>query len=279
MFGKEFANHLDILMQSFGQINDQYFKKAKDKDSKFIKLLKKAYISLFGIPEVGFQVRSRYFKNIVCNYLLHKEINNILDAGSGIGTYTFFLGKKFPKSKIIGGDIDSQKLHASKALAQELNINNVYFSYFDITKVQNKKEYDLIISIDVLEHIDNYQIALKNLYLLLKKNGHIYIHVPQSNQTRIFSSLNMWQHQDHIHEGISKKDLEKALKKLKFKIISSKETFGFFGKLAWELNHLALSKSFMLTGITFPILFILANFDLLFKNKGGLGIAILAKKK
>lgn len=280
MFGREYANHLEILVQSFEQINENYQNKIKKgKEENLVEKLKKLYILIFGIPEIGFQIRSLYFEKILNTYLLKKNPKKILDAGSGIGVHTLFLGKKFKNAKITGGEIDKYKLQSSKALANESNIKNVEFEYLNITKTNNKATYDLAVCIDVLEHIHNYELVLMNFSKLLKSGGYLYIHVPQPNQKRIFSSLKNWHHEDHAREGIAKSELENKLKKLGFKIIVSRETLGFFGKLSWELNHIMLSKSFVLAGIIFPFLYGLALLDLLWKNKNGLGIALLTQKK
>lgn len=276
MFGKEYAKHLGVLIQSFGEINTRYGKKINANSS--VSFFKKIYVMLFGIPEIGFQIRSIYFKKILTSNLLNKNFKRILDAGSGIGAYTFLLGKTFPKAVITGGDIDKYKLKSCQTMAKELGLKNVEFIYMDAARLEKKTTYDFIVSIDLLEHIDNYELVLENFFNMLQKNGYLYIHVPQPNQKRIFNSLKKWHHEDHVREGIARKDLENSFEKLGFKIIVSKETFGFFGKLAWEINHLMLSKSFVLAGITFPFLFILGNLDLLLKNKDGLGIVILVQK-
>lgn len=280
MFGKEYANHLDILTQSLRQMNDQYQAKIKtnQKSNTFIGTFKKIYVLLFGIPEIGFQIRSIYFKKIITSCVYNKNPKNILDAGSGIGAYSIWLAKNFNNAKITGGEIDKDKLNSSEAIRRQLHLKNVSFVYFDIMKPQRKPLYDLIICIDVLEHIDRYEMVLKNFYDLLQNNGYVYIHVPQPNQKRILSSFKTWHHQDHVREGISKNTLENQLKKLGFRIITSEETSGFFGKITWEINHLALSRSFVLAGIIFPILYILAMVDQFSKNKNGLGVAVLAKK-
>lgn len=280
MFGKEYANHLDILAQSFGQMNDQYQEKIKttQKSNTFIGTFKKMYVLLFGIPEIGFQIRSNYFKKILTSHVFKKNPKNILDAGSGIGAYSIWLAKSFNNAKITGGEIDKDKLKSSEVIRKQLHLRNVNFVYFDIMRPQGKPLYDLIICIDVLEHIAQYEIVLKNFYDLLQNNGYVYIHVPQPNQKRIFSSFKKWHHLDHVREGIAKNTLENRLKKLGFRIILSQETSGFFGKITWEINHLALSRSFVLAGIIFPILYILAMLDQLSKNKDGLGVAVLAKK-
>ncbi len=276
MFGKEYASHLDILLKSFGEINEDYKEKI-NKDNIIVEKIKILYISLFGIPEIGFQIRSMYFKKILKSHLSQKNFKKILDAGCGIGVYSFLLAKTFPQAKITGIDIDKNKLKSCEDIANELKFKNAEFSYSDVLKLPEIK-YDLLVNIDVLEHVKNYELALNNFYNALNKSGYLYIHVPQSNQKRIFGFFKDWHHEDHIREGINKLDLENTLKKLGFKIIISRETFGFFGKLSWELNHLMLSKNFMLAGITFPFLYILAEFDQLWKNTDGLGIAVLAKK-
>lgn len=281
MFGKEYAKHLEILNQSFGQMHGNYQEKIKKnrKSHSIVNKLKSIYIQLFGIPEIGFQIRSTYFKKILTYHLQNKNFKTILDAGSGIGVYTFWLGRRFKKTKIIGGEIDKDKLKSAHLIKNKQHINNIDFIYLNILKAHKKSIYDLIVCIDVLEHLDYYEVALKNFKNLLKNNGYLFIHVPQPDQHRIFSSFKSWHHQDHKYEGIEKKKLESILNKFGFKIITMQETFGFFGKLAWEINHISLSKSFILAGITFPILYLLALLDQFFKNENGLGVVILAQKK
>lgn len=281
MFGKEFANHINILTQSFQEMNDIYKKKldAEKKSSSLLYRLKKYYILLFGIPEIGFQIRSIYFKKVISSFIPIENLKKVLDAGSGIGAYTFWLARKFAKARVVGGDIDKSKLKTSELIKRHIQQENLSFMYFDVTRGQNKSRYDLITAIDVLEHIKNYKLALRNFYTLLHKNGYLYIHVPQPNQQRIFTSLKTWHHQDHVHDGIDKQTLENILEEIGFKIIVAQETFGLFGKFAWEINHLLLSNNFILAGIAFPLLYPLAILDAVYKNKNGLGIAVLAQKK
>lgn len=279
MFGKEFNNQIFILRQSFKEMNDEYKNKVQDNEEKnILSASQKVYISLFGIPEIGFQIRSMYFKKILSSHLKN-NLKKILDAGSGIGAHSFWLAKKYFPAKIMGGDIDKDKLTSCKVLANQLGLKNISFAYYDIRKVPKKSSFDLIVCIDVLEHIRDYKKALRNLYVLLKKNGYLYLHVPRPNQKRFFKFLEAWHHQDHKHEGLDKKTLERILPKIGFKIITTEETFGFFGKLAWEINHLSLSKNLIIAGILFPLLYLIASLDTLWRNNNGLCIAILAQKK
>lgn len=279
MFGSEYSKHPEILMDSFGEMSHDYEKKTDKKSNNLILFFQKFYLKLFGIPEIGFQIRSLFFKNIILDKIKKSKIKKVFDAGSGIGTYSFWLARMFPGAKITAGEIDKNKLEFSEKFAKELKIKNVNFLYGDITKtpIANNK-YDLIINIDVLEHIEDYKKVLNNLYKLLSQNGYLYIHTPQINQKRIFKSLESWHHEDHVREGFEPEALKNDLKKLGFKIIVARETFGFFGKLAWELNHLSFKKGFLTAGLTYPFLYLISRLDVLKGNKDGLGTAILAQK-
>ena len=281
MFGSEYSSQPEILMDSFGDMSDDYKKKIKHKkESSLLLFLQKTYLWIFGIPEIGFQIRSLYFEDIVNAKLLNKKFKKILDAGSGIGTYSFWLAKKFPESKMLGGDVDKNKLSFSVKFAKKLGLENTSFKYFDVTRVSpDKNKYDLIVNIDVLEHIENYEKVLNNFSKQLISGGYLFIHTPQSNQKRIFKALKKWSHEDHLHEGYSPSDLREALHNSGFKIIVLRQTFGFFGKLAWELNHMCFKKGFVVSGLVYPFLYIIACMDLLAPNHDGLGTAILAQKK
>jgi 2-polyprenyl-3-methyl-5-hydroxy-6-metoxy-1,4-benzoquinol methylase len=278
MFGSEYANHINILRTSFGEMKDEYKKKIKKDQFRLIDFLQKIYIRIFGIPEVGFQIRGMYFKNTLQKYSLKPK--NILDAGCGIGAYSFYLAKNFPKVKIDGEELDKNKINFCKTFARELDLKNLNFFYGNLTKenTRRKKNYDLIINIDVLEHVKEYKKTLKTFYNSLKKGGYLYIHVPQPNQERIFKSLKKWEHEDHAHEGFKIIKFNKELKGMGFKIIDLRETFGFFGKLAWELNHILLAKSFVTAAAFYPFLFLIAKLDLFVENKKGLGFLLLAQK-
>ncbi len=277
MFGREYSNYPEILLSSFRQMNSKYKKIGKKSNNN---LLQKIYIYLFGIPEIGFQIRSMYFNSIIEKKLGRKNLKNILDAGSGIGTYAFWLSKKYPKAKVTGGEVDAEKIEFSKRFAKERKIENTEFKKMDITKLTGKKDgFDLIVNIDVLEHIDDYKKVIANFKKILSPRGYLFIHTPQPNQKRIFKSTRNWSHEDHKHEGYEPSELRKTLEDNGFKVLVMKETFGYFGKLAWELNHMSFKKGFIVAGLLYPITYVVSKADLLVNNKGGLGTALLVQKK
>lgn len=277
MFGSQYAQYPDLLMKSLVGMNRRY--RTPGTKSRVFQKLQVLYVKLFGIPEIGFQLRFLYFHKALAE-TKNVPFTRILDMGSGIGTYAFYLASRYPDAWVEGWDIDAQKISISKKLQRKFHVKNVSFLRRDITKKpENSTRFDFIITIDVLEHIKQYERVLTVMKDLIRPGGFIYIHTPQETQMRFFRQFASWSHEDHVRTGFDPKELRGALSKAGFTVIWERETFGNFGKMVWELHHLALSKSMILAGILYPFLYILARLDIKTHNKNGLGIAILAQRK
>jgi SAM-dependent methyltransferase len=252
----------------------------RQKASRIKERLERAYIGIFGIPEIGFQLRGLHFRRIIGKHLAKQRFTRILDAGSGIGAYAFLLTARFPQAEIVAYEIDDAKLSVCADIAAVAGLRRIDFIRHDLTaRTPITVQFDLIVNIDVLEHITDYEAVLDNFEVSLKRGGYLFIHTPQPNQRRIFNSLSSWGHQGHVREGFLPNELCQYLSDRGFSVVACRETFGPFGKFAWELNHIILAKSLALGAFTFPILYLLATLDLLNSNRRGLGTALLASKR
>lgn len=102
---------------------------------------------------------------------------NILDIGCGNGIYTIAIGKYARHT--IGIDISDNAIKGSKINASKYISSNVDFLLMSAEAVglQNNS-FDVIISIENLEHINNEKRAIQNVEQLLKPNGQLVIYVP-----------------------------------------------------------------------------------------------------
>lgn len=115
-----------------------------------------------------------YSRENVIKALELKNNETILEIGCSSGWLIDDLKKKFKKINYVGVDVVKKPI---KKLAKKYP--EIAFLIFDITKNYLKKiKFDNIIILNVLEHISNDDLALKNSKKLLKKNGKIFIEVP-----------------------------------------------------------------------------------------------------
>jgi SAM-dependent methyltransferase len=218
-----------------------------------------------------------------------KEIS-IYDAGSGYGQYTYFLTKHLKPCMVYSVDIKEKWINDSREFFGVQKINNVTFGIEDLTKISHIERFDVVLCVDVMEHIEEDIKVFGNFYKALKKGGYLLINSPSiyggsdvhdENEESFIS--------EHARAGYSKEDLEQKLHTLGFSTYRSRYTYGFWGDLAWRLGikypMVMLNSSKVLFIIlpfyyllTFPFTLVMMSLDFLTANKTGSGINFIAKK-
>jgi|TARA_B100001741_G_C16549157_1_gene598397 2-polyprenyl-6-hydroxyphenyl methylase/3-demethylubiquinone-9 3-methyltransferase len=123
-------------------------------------------------------IRIKYIKNtIIKQFKIKNKIKpflnlEILDIGCGGGLLTepmTRLGGKLTGIDASNRNINIAKIHAKK--------NNLKINYFCSSpeKIKSKKKYDIILNMEIVEHVDDLNLFIKSSSSLLKKNGIMFI--------------------------------------------------------------------------------------------------------
>ncbi len=112
------------------------------------------------------------FKNFNSYYsILQKK--KILDLGCGGGLLSESLAKDGANIMAIDNSEELIKIAKERAYEKKYNIN---YEKSTIEKLANKNEkFDIIISLEVIEHVKDYKIFLQNIFKCLKPEGLIII--------------------------------------------------------------------------------------------------------
>ena len=123
-------------------------------------------------------IRIKYIKeNIINNFKLKNKIEplsgiNILDIGCGGGLLSepmSRMGAKVTGIDASDNNIKIAKLHSQK---NKLKINYICTSP---EKLQFKKKFDVILNMEIVEHVEDIDFFLKSCSKLLKKNGLMFV--------------------------------------------------------------------------------------------------------
>ena len=176
----------------------------------------------------------RYLIQTIENYI--SKGDQVLDIGCGSGTIDFYLSKF--ETKILGVDISSKAISRCQKSSKILKLDELCkFTQVDLSSNFPLGKYDLILCLEVLEHIPNETILLTNIYKSLKKNGKLILSVPsiKSPLYKLGLTKNHDKKVGHLRR-YSKESLIKLLIEYRFKIIKIEKREGFIRNFLFIFN-------------------------------------------
>lgn len=217
-----------------------------------------------------------------------KEIS-IYDAGTGYGQYSYFMIKTLQPNNIYAVDIKEDWIEDCKGFFSQFG-SKISFAVEDLTQINHKDRFDLIVCVDVMEHIDDDVKVFRNFYNALKKDGFMIMNSPS-----LFGGSDVHGEEDesfigeHARDGYSYEDLKSKLEPIGFTIHKCRYTYGFLGDKAWRLGikypMVALNFSKLLLFllpfyyiVTLPFTLLMMYIDFKKNNKIGTGIYLIARK-
>ena len=201
------------------------------------------------------------------NYIYQKILKYIkpgssLDFGCGFGNFLKFTKNKTNVS-FVGYEVNNIALEKLKKEKIPL-----------VQNINDTSEYDNIVSVNVLEHIENDVEIFKKFNEILKPGGRLVLYLPHS--------MLLWSRLDHLvghKRRYTKKDLSEKLEKNNFKI-EKVEYVDFIGSIVLIIfKILRLNLDYKKTRLIFydkSVFRIFKYLDVFTKNLFGKNILIVA---
>ncbi|MCL4418058.1 MAG: class I SAM-dependent methyltransferase, partial [Actinobacteria bacterium] len=165
-----------------------------------------------------------------------KEREKIIDLGCGTGYYLFLLSNLPVRLNLTGFDYDVKALAEAKT---SLSGKNIELISGDLHKMPFKdNSFDKVVISEVLEHLENDSLAIKEIFRIIKPGGVMVVSVPSINYPFFWDPINYFlQHlfKTHIKKGFFSglwsghlrlyllSDLRKKTEKAGFKIEVAEE--------------------------------------------------------
>ena len=215
----------------------------------------------------------------------------ILDAGSGFGQYDYTMSVQFPKAIITAVDVKQEQIDDCNAFFTRIGKSDrVTFSYGDLTAYVQENTFDLALSVDVMEHIEEDVLVFKNLCSSLKKGGILLISTPSDQGgSDVHDDHEDSFIEEHVRDGYAIEEIEQKLKTAGFSNVTSRYAYGTPGKISWRISmkwpiQIANAGKLLLILLPFyyiifyPIAFILNILDVNTKHRTGTGLIVKAVK-
>lgn len=215
----------------------------------------------------------------------------LLDAGSGFGQYTWFLSGLDPLWFIDAVDVKDEQIRDCNNFFNAIGRKNVLFEKADLTAFSKSDRFDLILSVDVMEHIEEDETVFHNFYDSLTQEGMLLISTPSDQ-----GGSDVHNHEEgesfieeHVRDGYNINEIREKLQRAGFSNIIVRYTYGTPGKIGWRLSMkypilmLGASKLFFIVLpfyylITYPIAWCCNLLDVRLNHSTGTGLIVKAWK-
>jgi len=236
---------------------------------------------------------------------VHKELRSfkkwkeddlqILDAGAGFGQYSYWMNRKNPSWNITSIDVKEEQVADCNHFFRQIGSGEkVHFQVGDLSTYTRENSYDLIICVDVMEHIEEDVQVFKNYHASMCNGAMLLISTPSDQ-----GGSGLDEHHDdgevhgfideHVRDGYNIKEIEEKLKGAGFSRVEARYQYGGPGKIAWKLSMmypltlLNVSKIFFILIpfyylITYPFSYVLNWLDVSLKHSSGSGLIVKAWK-
>jgi SAM-dependent methyltransferase len=214
----------------------------------------------------------------------------LLDAGCGFGQYDRFLLSQFDQVQIHSVDVKEDYLKDNRYYFEdEIRNGRIQFYKANLLDFQSETQFDMIICIDVLEHIEDDIKVMKNLYQCLNPGGYFIMHSPSHYSEEDADGDESFVG-EHARPGYSKEELTAKLDSVGFIPETIHYTYGFWGHKAWvfsvkwpmlwlnKLGLLAVLPLLIYYPLVLPFCLVMNLADLYTKNKKGNGVYAVARK-
>jgi cyclopropane-fatty-acyl-phospholipid synthase len=102
---------------------------------------------------------------------------DILELGCGWGSLTLYMAEHFPKSKITAVSNSNDQRQFIEERCRQLKLVNVRVITADMNDFEAEGLFDRVVSIEMFEHMRNYEKLLGRVNAWLKKEGKLFVHI------------------------------------------------------------------------------------------------------
>lgn len=214
----------------------------------------------------------------------------VYDAGAGFGQYSYWLSGRLPKANITAIDVKDEQVADCNAFFQRIGRPQVKFEVGDVTKVTKPDSFELVVCVDVMEHILEDEAALRCYSTSLKPGGMLIISTPSDQGgSDVHEEGEGSFIEEHVRDGYNIDDIRAKCLRNGFSKVVARYSYGAPGKISWKLSMkwpllmLGVSKAFFIFLpfyylLAYPVAFVLNMFDVRMTHKTGTGLIVKAWK-
>lgn len=128
-------------------------------------------------PSVSLAQSETDMLELYCQRAQLQSAHNVLELGCGWGSLTLYMARKYPHLKITAISNSASQKAFILDQAHQQGLKNIEIITVDINDFQPENRFDRLVSIEMFEHLRNYDRLFKNISQWLKPGGLLFCHI------------------------------------------------------------------------------------------------------
>jgi cyclopropane-fatty-acyl-phospholipid synthase len=101
----------------------------------------------------------------------------VLDLGCGWGSLSLWIGRRYPGTRIVSVSNSRAQTAFIKQRCEELELDNVDVITADMNDFSTDRRFDRVVSVEMFEHIRNWERLFERVVSWLDRDGLFFLHV------------------------------------------------------------------------------------------------------
>lgn len=101
----------------------------------------------------------------------------ILELGCGWGSLTLYMAERFPEARILAVSNSAPQREFILAAARARGLANVDVITSDMNDFDTPRQFDRVVSVEMFEHMKNYDRLLARIASWIKPGGNLFVHI------------------------------------------------------------------------------------------------------
>jgi len=114
---------------------------------------------------------------LTCERAELRDGQRILELGCGWGSLSLWMAEKFPNARITGVSNSATQKQFIEAEAARSGVQNLTILTRDMNVFDTHETFDRVVSVEMFEHMKNYQMLLANIARWLAPDGKLFVHI------------------------------------------------------------------------------------------------------
>jgi cyclopropane-fatty-acyl-phospholipid synthase len=114
---------------------------------------------------------------LTCEHADLQDGQDILELGCGWGSLTLYMARQFPSSRIIAVSNSHSQGEFIRNQLRAAGLDNVEIITADMNDFDSDAQFDRVVSVEMFEHMRNWERLMANIDRWLRPDGALFIHI------------------------------------------------------------------------------------------------------